>query len=156
MRKFARNKSSSFLVCLTAGVALVTAGCYSQSAARQYIEGAEKQWAESVPTSDASVLKRILADDFVWVYPSEGRLLWTKAETIADAEAGPGDFVSNHVNEVHVRFFGMTAVAQGNESWVQKDKSGKEIRGRFIWSDVWVRRHGQWKTVQAQDQAIDP
>jgi ketosteroid isomerase-like protein len=156
MRKFAWNKSSSFVVCLMVGAALLTAGCYSQRAARQYIEDAEKQWAESVPTNDASVLKRILADDFVWVYPSDGRLLWSKAETIADAEAGPGDFVANHVNEVKVRFFGMTAVAQGNESWVQKDKGGKEIKGRFIWSDVWVRRHGQWQMVQAQDQAIDP
>jgi hypothetical protein len=156
MCKLACIESSGFFACLIAGVALVTAGCYSQSAARQYIEDAEKQWAESVPTNDASVLKRILADDFVWVYPSDGRLLWSKAETIADAEAGPGDFVSNHVNEVKVRFFGMTAVAQGNESWVQKDKSGKEIKGRFIWSDVWVHRHGQWQMVQAQDQAIDP
>jgi ketosteroid isomerase-like protein len=156
MRKFRRNKSFGFVVCLIAGSELVTTGCYSQSAARQYIEDAEKRWAESVPTNDASILKRILAEDFVWVYPSDGRLLWSKAETIADAEAGPGDFVSNHVNEVNVRFFGMTAVAQGNESWVQKDKSGKEIKGRFIWSDVWVRRHGQWQMVQAQDQAIDP
>jgi hypothetical protein len=156
MRKFTRIQRSSLGACLMAGIALVTAGCYSQSAARQYIEDAERQWAESVPTNDASVLKRILADDFVWVYPSDGRLLWSKAETIADAEAGPGDFVSNHVNDVKVRFFGMTAVAQGNESWVQKDKSGKEIKGRFIWSDVWVRRHGQWQMVQAQDQAIDP
>jgi hypothetical protein len=156
MRKFARNKSSSFVVGLMAVSALATAGCYSQSAARRYIEDAEKQWAESVPTNDASVLKRILADDFVWVYPSDGRLLWSKAETIADAEAGPGDFVSNHVNEVKVRFFGMTAVAQGNESWVQKDKNGKVSKGRFIWSDVWVRRHGQWQMVQAQDQAIGP
>jgi hypothetical protein len=106
MHKFARIQSSSFVICLMAGIALVAAGCYSQSAARQYIVDAEKQWAESVPSNNASVLKRILADDFVWVYPSDGRLLWSKAETIADAEAGPGDFVSNHVNEVKVRFSG--------------------------------------------------
>src|ERR1019366_6194180 len=37
-----------------------------------------------------------------------------------DAEAGPGPFVSNHVDYVHVRFFGRTAVAQGSESWAQK------------------------------------
>src|ERR1017187_6313791 len=37
-----------------------------------------------------------------------------------DAEAGPGPFVSNHVDDVHVRFFGRTAVAQGSESWAQK------------------------------------
>jgi ketosteroid isomerase-like protein len=156
MRKFVLNKSCRFIVCLIGGIAPLATGCYSQSAARKYIEDAEKQWAESVPTNDAAVLKRVLADDFLWVYPSDGRLLWSKADTIADAESGPGDFVSNHLNEVTVRFFGMTAVAQGNESWVQKDKNGKEIKGRFIWSDVWVRRHGQWQMVQAQDQAIGP
>jgi hypothetical protein len=109
-----------------------------------------------VATNDASVLERILAEGFVWVYPEGNRILWTKAETIADAEAGPGSFVSDHVDEVHVRFFGNTALAQGSESWVQKRKSGRIVNGRFVWTDVWLLRHGQWQIVQAQDQELGP
>jgi len=135
---------------------LASSGCssLSQDASEKYIRDGESQWAESVATNDASVLKRILADDFVWVYPSGTRILWTKAETIADAEAGPGDFVSDHLDEIHVRFFGDTAIAQGSESWVQIDKSGKVTKGRFVWTDVWLLRNGQWQIVQAQDEAI--
>jgi len=62
--------------------------------------------------------------------------------------------VSDHVDDVHVRFFGSTAIAQGSESWVRKDKTAHVTRGRFVWSDVWLRRHGQWQIVQAQDEAI--
>ncbi len=133
------------------------AGCtYSQSDARRYIEDGERQWAESVPTNDTSVLKRILADDFVWVNPDGARIRWNKAETLADAAAGPGDFVSNHVDEVSVRFFGRTALATGSESWVQKDPGGHIKKGRFVWSDVWLLRNGRWVMVQAQDEAIGP
>ena len=79
---------------------------------------------------DVSVLKRILTDDFVWVYADGRRILRSKAEAVADAAAGPADFVSDHVDDVHVRFFGSTALAQGGESWVRKDKSGEVVRGR--------------------------
>ena len=33
----------------------------------------------------------------------------------------PSEFVSNHLNEVEVRFYANAAVAQGNESWKKKD-----------------------------------
>ena len=118
------------LACVFAACAALCCCTLSQAAAQNYITASESQWAESVATGDASVLKRILADDFVWVYPDGTRILWTKAEAVADAAAGPGDFVSDHVDDVHVRFFGSTALAQGSESWVRKDKSGKVIRGR--------------------------
>jgi ketosteroid isomerase-like protein len=89
---------------------LLASGC------EKNIQDSEAQWAESVSTGDASVLKRILADDFVWIYPDGSQVLWAKAE----------------------------ALAQASESWVQKHKSGKVIQGRFVWSDVWLRRHGRW------------
>lgn len=112
--------------------ARVASGCrtVSQAAAQNYITASESQRAESVATGDASVLKRILADDFVWDYPDGTRILWTKAEAVTNAAAGPADFVSDHVEDVHARFVGSTALAQGSESGVRKDKSGKDIRGR--------------------------
>jgi hypothetical protein len=36
---------------------------------RAYIRRAESDWAESVVTNDASILERILADDFIGVGP---------------------------------------------------------------------------------------
>jgi hypothetical protein len=39
---------------------------FSQSEAEKYIKASEAAWAESVATNDATVVKRILADDIVW------------------------------------------------------------------------------------------
>jgi ketosteroid isomerase-like protein len=127
----------------------VASGCdRDRERDRQYIETSERQWAESVATNDASVLERILDDDFVWIYPDGTKM--NKAEAIADARSGPGTFVSNHLDEVSIRFYGKTAVTQGSESWVRKDGAG-EKKGRFVWTDVWVKRDDGWKIVASED-----
>jgi predicted house-cleaning NTP pyrophosphatase (Maf/HAM1 superfamily) len=120
---------------------------YSAADAERYIKASEAAWAESVSTNDASVLQRILASDFVWVLDGE---VWNKARAVADAKAGPGDFLSDHLNYAHVRFFGDTAVVQGMETWT---RTGSR-KGRFVWTDTWVLRNGQWQIVQAEDITV--
>ena len=117
------------------------------AAAEKYIKDSESAWAESVATNDASVVKRILADDFVWVL--DGKVL-DKSRAVTEAQQGPGDFVSNHLNYAHVRFFGDTAVVQGSETWTRK--AGHS--GHFVWIDTWVRRGGTWQIVAAEDVSI--
>ena len=117
----------------------------NQKEAERYITESEKQWAESVASGDKSVVERILADDFVGVDP-KGRL-YDKAKMVSETAEAPKYFVSNHLNEVKIRFYGYTAIAQGNESWERK--SGE--RGRFAWTDTWLRRNGRWQIVAAED-----
>jgi ketosteroid isomerase-like protein len=112
------------VVAFSAGVAQ-SGGPYSQTEAERYITSSESAWAESVGTNDASVVERILAEDCVWVL--DGRIL-TKSEAVAEAKNGPGDFLSDHLDYAHVRFFGDTAVVQGRETWTLK--GGR--KGRFI------------------------
>jgi ketosteroid isomerase-like protein len=111
---------------------------------RAYIRQAESDWAESVVTHDVSVLQRILADDFVGV-DIDGTH-YSKAGAIKDYEH-VSDFTSNHLNEVEIRFYGQTAVAQGSESWHKKDGTA----GRFVWTDTWIRRNDKWQIVAAED-----
>ncbi len=68
---------------------------------------------------------------------------------LADTRNAPKYFRSNQLNEVRVRFFGNTAVAQGYETWERR--SGQPRRGRFVWTDTWVKRNGQWQIVAAED-----
>ena len=89
--------------------------------------------------------RSILVDDFLGVDP-KGRL-YDKAKMIADTRNAPQYFVSNHVNEVKVRFYGDTAIAHGDESWERR--TGQ--RGRFVWTDTWIRRDGRWQIVAAED-----
>lgn len=118
---------------------------YDQSAAETYIGEAERQWASSVATGDPAVVTRILADDFVGVDP-DGHV-YDKAAMVRDTKKGPTYFVSNKLNDVKVRFYGNTAVAQGSESWVKK--SG--VTGRFVWTDTWLMRGNAWQIVAAED-----
>ncbi len=87
------------------------------------------------------------ADDFVGVDPKGN--FYDKAKMVADTRAAPKYFVSNHLNQVRVRFYGNTAVAQGDESWERR--TGEDRSGRFVWTDTWIRRNGQWQIVAAED-----
>ncbi|MEO7365105.1 MAG: nuclear transport factor 2 family protein [Sphingomicrobium sp.] len=119
----------------------------SQHDVERYIVASEEAWAKSVATNDASVVNRILAEDFVWVL--DGKLLGKKGAVEAAAD-GPGPFLSNEPDYVHVRFFGDTAVAQGSETWAKK--GGR--RGKFVWTDTWVKRRACWQIVNAQDTVV--
>ena len=119
-----------------------------QKADELYIRDSERQWAESVASGDASVVERILANDFIGVDP-HGQL-YDKTKMISETREGPKFFASNHLNEVKIRFYGDTAVAQGSESWERR--TGE--RGRFVWTDTWLRRNDRWEIVAAEDLTV--
>jgi ketosteroid isomerase-like protein len=120
-------------------------GQKNQKEIGRYLLDNERQWAESVATGDTSVIDRILADDFVGVDPT-GRL-YNKQQMIADTRNAPKYYVSNRLNDVKVRFYGDTAIAQGSETW--EKRTGE--RGRFVWTDTWIRHNGRWQIVAAED-----
>jgi ketosteroid isomerase-like protein len=134
---------------------LAFVGCISSSVqntadAEQYIIESERQWAESVASGDSSVVARILADDFVGVDPSGN--LYNKAKMVEDTRQAPKYYLSNHLNEAKVRFYGDTAIVQGSESWVRRE--GKNRMGRFVWTDTWLKRNGIWQIVSAEDLIV--
>lgn len=125
----------------------------AHASAERYIHDSEAQWAEAVVNGDVSVIQRILADDFIGVDPDDGST-YDKAEAISWARTHRGEFISNHLDQVTIRFFGETAVAQGAESWERR--TGEPRRGRFVWTDVWVLRNGRWQIVAAEDLIAPP
>src|SRR5262249_25226785 len=79
--------------------------------AERYIIDSERQWAESVATGDPSAVERILADDMVGVDPDGS--FYDKAKMGKGTREASGYFISNHLSDVKVRFYGDAAVAQG-------------------------------------------
>jgi ketosteroid isomerase-like protein len=139
---------------LLATALLLSCGCAASpiardaadATARAYIVDCSRDWAASVVSGDRSKRRTYFADDFVGT-DTRGRR-YDKATVTR--ETGPAkSIVSNRLDDVDVRFFGDTAVAHGSESWQRKDGS----EGRYVWTDVWVRRNGEWKIVAAQDAA---
>jgi len=127
-----------------------TAVSYNQTEAETEIRKIEREWAQVAVTGNPAIIEQIFADEFVGVSP-EG-VQYTKQEFIDDTKANPLGFVSNELNEVQVRFFESAAVAQGIETFTKKDGE----RGRFVWTDVLVRRDGRWQIVAAQDAVAPP
>jgi ketosteroid isomerase-like protein len=140
--RFSRHLCASALVLLLGGCASLQ----SYGDAEEYIREGSRQWAESVQTGDTTALERILAEDFVGIDPKGQR--YDKATMISNTKDAPKYFLSNRLNGVTIRFFGNTAVAQGDESWVRRKNNE---RGRFVWTDTWVKRNGRWQIVAAQD-----
>ena len=126
----------------------VSAPDYKQ--AEQYIIESENQWAESVASGDTSILVHILADDFIGVDPEGNQ--YNKSKMVKDTYTAPKYFSSNHLNNIKVRFYGNAAVAQGDETWVRR--SGNPVTGKFVWTDTWILRNGQWQIVAAEDLVV--
>jgi len=136
-------------------VLTLTAGAAAPSLpdAAKFIADAERDWALAVASGDTTMVEQIIADDFIGVTP-DGRQ-YNKQEAIRDTRESAKDFVSNHLNHVKVRFFGNTAVAQGDESW--EKQVGEQRHGRYVWTDTWVLRNGHWQIVAAEDLTVlDP
>lgn len=125
-----------------ANAATLTDEEYAQ--AEKYIIECASDWANTVVTGDKSKRKIYFAEDFVGTEPDGTR--YGKEARVN--ETGPSTtYVSNEINKIKVTFYGETAVAHGDEIWLKKDGS----TGRWVWTDVWVRRNGNWQLVAAQD-----
>jgi ketosteroid isomerase-like protein len=140
--------SLAIAATMALAVSSAAAATYSQPAAEKYIRDSEAAWVKAEMTGDASVAKRILAEDYVGVFP-DGSVAG-KAEAVADFKPS-NTSLSGRLDYVHVRFFGDTAIAQGQETdaW----PSGSPYpSGRLIFTDVFVLRAGQWVLVNSEDQ----
>jgi|SRR5208283_4395229 len=86
---------SSVLIVLAAEMAQA-GDAYSRTEAERYIKDGEAAWAESVATRDDSVVKRISADDFVWVLDGE---VLDKSCAVSDVTAGsPLNIAAQHAD----------------------------------------------------------
>ena len=124
------------------------AGSYSRTAAERQIRNSEAAWVAAEVSGDPSVARRILADDYVGVLPDGSVANKAKAVsffTPANASLG------GRLDYVHVRFYGDAAIAQGQETDTRP--AGSPLpSGRLIFTDVFVRRAGQWRIVSSEDQ----
>jgi len=125
-----------------------SAAAYSQPDAERTIRQSEAAWVAAEVAGDPSVAMRVLADDYVGVFPDGS--ISGKAHAVSFFKPGNA-ILSGHLDNVHVRFFGDTAIAQGQETDI-RPKSSPFPSGRLIFTDVFVLRSGQWRLVNSEDQ----
>lgn len=110
----------------------------------RFLTDMESQWLQANMTHDPSILGKILADDYQIMRPT-GRFS-TKSEEIAQIKSSKCKVESDHLDEAKVRVFGDVAVFYGWETFVVKC-TDKVNTGTYFWSDVWLKRNGQWQAV---------
>ena len=104
------------------------------------------EWVKAMVRADATVLDRILADDFYFTYPLEGD---DKASVISDLTSGElkiEHFARDHVS---VRVFASTAVLTARDAvtWLYH---GREIAGQYKVLIVFSEREGRWQICAIQ------
>lgn len=117
----------------------------------QQIEKLEQDWFNAYVKSDATVLDKIEADDFILNDPSGAAK--TKADDIRDIKSGAMKWSEGKVEELKIRVYGKTAIATGVAA-IKGTYTGQDISGRYRFIDVFVRKKDEWKAVSSQVTAV--
>lgn len=109
----------------------------------------ERQWAEAACTHNG-IQKTILADDFHGTAPDGS--LYSKKQALAETLGGKRIEEGCTMFEVKVHFFGdAMAILYGSESAIRTETDGRKHTVKLTWTDTWLKRHGTWQIVAAQD-----
>jgi ketosteroid isomerase-like protein len=106
----------------------------------------ERDWTEAALKKDTAALDKILADDWAGQSPTG---VSTKAQSLADLKSADYKLESQTLGEMKVRVFGNTAVVTGSDDEKSSYK-GKDTSGHYLWTDVYVKRHGRWQAAASQ------
>jgi hypothetical protein len=111
----------------------------------------ENDWPRIMKEHDASAVKRIEADDGVFVYPDGS--IGDKAKDIKDTESGALSADSWELADLKVNVLDNDSAVVSGRSIVKGGKykmpNGKtqDISGEYRWIDTYARRNGQWQLV---------
>ena len=112
----------------------------------------ERQWAEAGCTHNG-IEKTILAEDFQGTAPNGSH--YSKQEALADPSKDTSEEACQ-LYEVTVHFFGdAMAILYGSESSVHIEADGRRHKVKMTWTDTWLKRHGIWQVVAAQDMPTE-
>jgi ketosteroid isomerase-like protein len=114
----------------------------------QVITQKEREWVAAILQKDTAAIDRLIADDFSGTTNDQS---YSKEEAIADVKSGTHE--SLDLDNIEVRVFGDAAVATMGQN--EKSQHGKEdFSGRYLFTNVWVKRNGQWQAVASHGSRI--
>jgi ketosteroid isomerase-like protein len=111
----------------------------------------EEELRVAITKSDTKTYSRLLGDDYV--FTNQDAVLRTKAQMVSAYDSGSLKYESIKFDEIKVHPYGDTAVVTGRSTQTGKD-NGKDIRGQFRYTRVYVKRQGSWQLVATQSTRI--
>ena len=112
----------------------------------------EQDWASALVKGDVAFSEAILADDYVGTLP-EGRRI-TKAQDLDELRSGVFKSESMGVDGIKGRVLGDTAIVTLDQS-EKSQFQGKDISGRTMWTDVYMKRNGKWQIVANHGSRVE-
>jgi ketosteroid isomerase-like protein len=122
-----------------------------KNSAEQTLIQLENDWSQADLKRDAAALDRILAEDWIGI-DFEGAVL-SKAQALKGIDSGSGSLQSTVLRDMKVRVYGDTAIITGSDT-EKGEYHGKDSSGKYLWTDVFVRRHGRWQAVSSQSTKL--
>src|ERR1700674_4053176 len=111
----------------------------------------ENDWPRIMKDHDSSAVKRIEADDAVFIYPDGA--IGDKAQDVKDMESGVLSADSWEIADLKVNVLDNDSAVVSGRSIVKGGKykmpDGKtqDVSGEYRWIDTFARRNGQWQVV---------
>jgi ketosteroid isomerase-like protein len=121
----------------------------SDAATAQSLQSIERAWLDAEKNHDAAAFEKFVADDWIALTP-DGK---TQTKTERAAEIKAAHITSATMGDMKVRIFGDTAVVTGSDDEVNEE-SGKTFSFHYVWTDVFVKRQGEWLAVASQTAEI--
>jgi len=134
-----------FAVCIFLTASLLAWG----QSAEQTVTQLEKEWSQigtnkANLAADVKAADRIMADD--WIATDFLGKTITKAEAIANLKSGANTTQSIELSPIKVRIIGDTAIVTASDTEKSTYK-GKDSSGKYVWTDIFVKRNGKWQAV---------
>lgn len=112
----------------------------------------ERDWVKAIVEKDVATLDRLLAEEFNGTSPTAHT--YAKGMAIEDVKDGNFAVQSMNLDEISVNTYGDVAVAFTS----QEEKSsykGKDMSGHYHYTDVWVKKDGNWQAVASHGTRYD-
>jgi len=111
----------------------------------------ESEWGDAFERRDFAALDRIMADEYILTDPLGN--VRGKAESLAALATNEVLFESTRSDNVNVRINGDTAVVTGRSTFKGRYK-GWSMAGKYQYTDVLVKRSGEWQAVSSHITAL--
>lgn len=120
------------------------------SGVQQKLMQIERNWVDAMVKNDPTVIDRIEADDYAYVMDDmKGDKRGDVDQARSHAYAGTAE-----LSEMQVRVFGDAAIVTGKAALRDAKYNGKDVSGDYLFTDVFVKRNGQWQAVASHSNKV--
>lgn len=150
-------KTLSIALLLATGLALIgilavpQVSAQASSSSEKEILKLENQWSEAVVKCDTTTLQRLYADEYL--FTDAGGDVWNKKQDIASIASGTYVATSFNLDDMKVHIYQRVAVVTGSND-IKATYKGKDISGKYRFTDVFVKRSGRWQCVATQSTLV--